>query len=422
MFEYRLLVLLLCLRMSESTICKKHIQNSLFPNYAAVPTYDIREWVVNLNLQRCTIVEVGEYYSAMFLEDENADSRFSFYLGMCDHETMRNWQFCSSELAMQRKNECSLDIERTEFSRVHRRFCDIHYITLTQKTCNCSTMLDTPLYRVNGFPTCFVDPLPESLCGPLNACGLHKCNATTVLGRIHSVQCDPNCKGQQPFCEWPVGLKTAQPPMVYSLWSDWYELEKRDDRTLDSQVLYYEAKCVNKYTYKGGIDCLGPGTSCCPPDILQCKCKTFFEDATLKVRRWVVLPIEHSTFKPRDYDVADDIVKHNTGIMIPKRNKKIPFASKREARFYEDDDEDEDDLGDEDVAIEEERMTRKMHLDQAEQQEENDEAVSPEAAELTGDSTIKDGKIVPNKRNSNSVLLRIRLNYFLLMISLYWIL
>ncbi|XP_045468444.1 uncharacterized protein LOC123676538 [Harmonia axyridis] len=418
MIKYQLLILLFCLRMSESNSdrCKKHIQNSLFPNYAAVPTYDIREWVVNLNLQRCTIVEVGEYYSALFLEDHSPGGPYNFYLGMCDHGTMKNWQLCSSELAMKRRDVCTMNIENTVMSRVHRRFCDIHYITQTQQMCNCSNLMDTTLYRVSGFPTCFVDPLPDSLCGALNVCGLHKCNASTVLGRIHSVQCDPNCKGEQPFCEWPIGLQTAQPPMVFSLWSDWYELEKRDDRALDTQVRYYEAKCVNKYTYTGGIDCLGPGTSCCPPDVLQCKCKTFLEDATLKVRRWVVVPIEHSTIKSKDYDVDDDIMMHKHRI-----RKDVAFVIKRDSGFYEDDEEDEDDIGDEDIAIEEERMTRKIDMDAAQQQEENDESPPTDTEEIIKDSKIKDGKITPNKRD-NSAILTLRLNHFLFFISLNLIL
>ncbi|KAL3276389.1 hypothetical protein HHI36_011773 [Cryptolaemus montrouzieri] len=406
-------MLILCLRLTHSKICKKHIQNSLYPNYASVPSYDIREWVVNLNLQRCTIVEVGEYYSALFLEDHNSDDGYNFYLGMCDHETMKTWQFCSPELSMHRTRECRLNIEHNQNSRVHRRFCDIHYINLTQRPCNCSTLLDTTLYKVKGFPTCFVDPLPESLCGPLNVCGLHKCNSSTILGRIHAAHCDPKCRGQQPFCEWPVGLQTSQLPMVYSLWSDWYELEKKDDRAMDTQILYYEAKCVNKYTYKGGLDCLGPGTSCCPPDILECKCKIFYEDATLKVRRWVVVPIEHSTVKSKDYDMADDIVKTNFKVSIPKKNKRIPFMkSKRDTQFYEDDDED-DDISDEDIIIEEERMTRKSRFDMKEQEDENDEVPSEENDEILGAGTLKDGKIVPNKKKSGSEKINIGENLIL---------
>lgn len=86
----------------------------------------------------------------MFLEDHNGEKPYNFYIGMCDHDTMKSWQFCSSELAINRRNDCTLNVELGEFSRVHRRFCDIHYITLTQKPCNCSPMLDTNLYKVNG--------------------------------------------------------------------------------------------------------------------------------------------------------------------------------------------------------------------------------------------------------------------------------
>ncbi|KAK9884402.1 hypothetical protein WA026_007246 [Henosepilachna vigintioctopunctata] len=369
------------LRLTELKLCKKHLQNSLFPNYPTVPTYDIREWVVNLHLQRCTIVEVGEYFSALFLEDHNEMGSFNFYLGMCDHRTLKTWQFCSPELTQQRPNECSLDFDRVQYSRVHRRFCDVHYIILTQHPCNCSTILERKLHKVHGFPTCFVDPLPDSLCGPLNVCGLNKCNASTILGRIHSVQCDPKCKGKQLFCEWPVGQPTASIPAVYSLWSDWHEMEKIEDRTMGTRTIYYEAKCVNKYTYNGGIDCLGPGTSCCPTDILQCECKTFVEDVTLKVKRWIIFPIEHCTETSKDYDFSEDIVKQNS-----KKNGKVPFVlSRRDSQFdeEEEDDDDTDDIADEDITIEEEtRSKNEAVVPNKTDDDENDEKTADDNEDL----------------------------------------
>lgn len=88
-----------------------------------------------------------------------------------------------------------------------------------------------------------------------------------------------------------------------------------------------------------------------------------------------------------------------------------------DANFYEDDDEDEDNLGEEDIAVEEERMTRRIHLDKSEEQAENDDIPSSDTEELTGDSTIKDGKIIPNEKLNDSAMLKISLKYFLFMIS-----
>lgn len=88
-----------------------------------------------------------------------------------------------------------------------------------------------------------------------------------------------------------------------------------------------------------------------------------------------------------------------------------------DANFYEDDDEDEDNLGEEDIAVEEERMTRRIHLDRSEEQAENDDIPSSDTEELTGDSTIKDGKIIPNEKLNDSAMLKISLKYFLFMIS-----
>ncbi|KAJ8965002.1 hypothetical protein NQ314_004400 [Rhamnusium bicolor] len=48
-----------------------------------------------------------------------------------------------------------------------------------------------------GFPTCYIPPLPNSLCR-YNTCGLSKCTATTIEDRVHTVECNSNCKGGNP--------------------------------------------------------------------------------------------------------------------------------------------------------------------------------------------------------------------------------
>ncbi|XP_078045302.1 uncharacterized protein LOC144474386 [Augochlora pura] len=196
------------------------------------PNYDITHWVRQLHLQQCAFVEIGERFCALFVELRSIPSESEvldnsgvgeFFLGICPCLTLHSWDLCSSELSRRRKVDCTF-AEATPHSntsaRVHRRLCDITLLGENASVCNCSISLaGHRLHKTTGFPTCFLNPLPESLCSPRGVCGVAQCAATTIKG-IHTPQCASNCHQRQPFCE-DIGPWSSNPAKISSLWSQW---------------------------------------------------------------------------------------------------------------------------------------------------------------------------------------------------------
>ncbi|XP_066990912.2 uncharacterized protein [Anabrus simplex] len=151
------------------------------------------------------------------------------------------------------------------------------------KPCNCSdTLADKPIYRVTGFPTCYQPPLPHSLCAPRGVCGVAHCEGRTVFHQIQSVVCDPNCVGQQPFCE-RLGPLTTAPRRITSAWSDWSA--PKCNATCGKGSIITEATCIDKESGKRAQDCIGPGVYCCSPQSADCECHVHYGEDGLKVTR-----------------------------------------------------------------------------------------------------------------------------------------
>ncbi|XP_018333748.1 uncharacterized protein LOC108742893 [Agrilus planipennis] len=284
------LILTLLLQLSISGRYKRHVENSALPLFYKEPTYNISRWVKVLNLQQCVFVEIGENFCAVFVEvrARKVEHVEEYFLGVCDLDTIYKWRLCSVALEKRRPRDCRFRKEGIEVTdvgaRVHRRLCDVTGLSFHADHCNCKATLGNQKLRpVAGFPTCFLSPLPESICFPKNVCGTNKCYGTTVLDQVHSIHCDENCMDHQPFCE-ELGMRSSLPPKIESYWSDWRKPDCNGP-CLPSQFNILEAECIHSRTGKGAIDCLGPGTSCCPADIERCRCNVFVEDAVLKVIR-----------------------------------------------------------------------------------------------------------------------------------------
>ncbi|KAJ8956535.1 hypothetical protein NQ318_019257, partial [Aromia moschata] len=220
-----------------------------------------------------------------FVEDDILESgkvvnHRKYFLGVCHQSTLEEWSFCSPGLSRKRKHKCRFKLNTNGYvARVHRRFCDMR-ILINNKDCNCEpTILGDEVVKVKGFPTCYMPPISSSLC-KYNVCGLHKCGATTVEDRVYSVECSPKCRGGNPpsnrtttsngtqqrdksefcpqFCEYPID-RTSRFPVQRSFWSRWLE-EGGGESTGTTGRKRFVATCINKYTGRGDLDCLGPGT------------------------------------------------------------------------------------------------------------------------------------------------------------------
>ncbi|XP_076387542.1 uncharacterized protein LOC100883287 isoform X2 [Megachile rotundata] len=250
-----------------------------FKDYDESPNYDITRWTRQLHLQQCAFVEIGEGFCALFVELRSIPSESKvldnsgvreFFLGICPCLTLHNWDLCSPELTDQRKAHCTFN-EATPYSntsaRVHRRLCDV--TLLIENAVNC-------------FPTCFLNPLPESLCSPRNVCGIAQCSATTIKG-IHTPQCTSNCHQRQPFCE-EIGPWTSIPPEINSLWSRWSS--PKCNNTCGKGFMVAIASCQDQVTGKPMIDCIGPGSFCCPDNIGKCYCEVNIVDGIMRAARF----------------------------------------------------------------------------------------------------------------------------------------
>nr|XP_023017470.1 uncharacterized protein LOC111506580 [Leptinotarsa decemlineata] len=253
-------------------------------NYVNETPYNIDDWVRDLQLETCALVAIGLKYFAIFLEDvANSDSTNkrskNYFLGICQQNILEKWTFCSEQLSKKKKHKCKFKLGTDRYQgRVHRRFCDVR-IMIGNKDCSCEqTIFGDEMYKVRGFPTCYISPLPSTLC-KYNVCGVSQCTAKSVENTVHTVECDSKCRGGNPFCEYPID-RSAKVPAVKSLWSKW-----REQPEYDVGEKLSVASCINTFTGEGDLDCLGPGYACCDPDSGNCTCRTFEEQGVLKVER-----------------------------------------------------------------------------------------------------------------------------------------
>ncbi|XP_034188453.2 uncharacterized protein LOC117608051 isoform X2 [Osmia lignaria lignaria] len=276
----------------------------LFKEPDEFPNYDITRWVRRLHLQQCAIVEIGEGFCAV-LDNSGVGE---FFLGICPCFTLHTWNLCSFELTSQRKGDCTFN-EATPHSntsaRVHRRFCDVTLLVENATNCNCSiTIAGQALYKTKGFPTCFLNPLPESLCSPRNVCGIARCSGTTIKG-IHTPQCATNCHQRQPFCE-EIGPWTSIPTEINSLWSRWsspkcnntcgngfmvavascQDQRKTSHRLYRSRIILVSHKLFKGVSLNSLTMTKGVNFSSCPDSIGKCYCEVNIVDGIMRAARF----------------------------------------------------------------------------------------------------------------------------------------
>ncbi|GJQ77135.1 hypothetical protein Trydic_g23702 [Trypoxylus dichotomus] len=270
----------------DCKLCKRHVPNCVEPQQIE-ETYNLNGWINSLHLQQCVFVAIGENFFAIFLEkiprpfDEDQEIK-DYFVGICDAESLKKWKLCPVPVELKRPEDCVFEKDLQQSARVHRRLCDLSELTNFASRCNCDALFrGEKLVNVVGFPTCFRSHIENFLCGYNNVCGLNSCKMTMVANRIYAVKCDENCFGHKPFCESPE-WKTSKPREISSFWSDWSESECTN---VECMSMTSEAKCINKETAMGDVDCLGPGTSCCPKGLDNCRCHVFIEDGMSKLIR-----------------------------------------------------------------------------------------------------------------------------------------
>ncbi|KAL1498226.1 hypothetical protein ABEB36_009059 [Hypothenemus hampei] len=167
---------------------------TLHSNSTLKDQYNVRPFVKTLNLEICSFIGIGLKYYAIFVEIQDYER---YFLGICHSNTLEMWRLCSPELANSNRRKCRFKVNhnRHYHPRIHRRFCDFKYMPRNED-CQCvSSMFEEDLRKVVGMPTCYVPPLPQSLCR-YNICGLNRCESMEING-ILNLKCD--CI--QPFCE-----------------------------------------------------------------------------------------------------------------------------------------------------------------------------------------------------------------------------
>ncbi|KAG5898872.1 hypothetical protein JTB14_003266 [Gonioctena quinquepunctata] len=301
---------------------------SILPNFENETTYNIHEWVKELQLETCALIAIGLKYFAIFVEDFGKSNSTKYFLGVCHQTILEDWIFCSESLSKKRKHKCRFNLGIGRYhARVHRRFCDIK-IMLRNRDCLCDrTIFGDGMYKVEGFPTCYIPPLPSSLC-KYNVCGVSGCTAESVENRVHTVECDPECRGRNPFCEETMD-RSARKPAVKSLWSKWRVIEQGNSGNSIAEERSV-ASCLNTHTGKGDLDCLGPGYACCPTNSENCSCWTYEESGVLKVERIIHQNVE--------------------GQKESKNHKRGDYRYQRDSDDDIEDDENEDDI-DEDIVL-----------------------------------------------------------------------
>ncbi|XP_066903967.1 uncharacterized protein [Halyomorpha halys] len=296
-------------------------------------SYNVEEIIAQLNLQFCTIVEIGQSYCSLFLEFRSSpatsdlinDNVAELYLGTCDCATMRSWEMCSVPLRKARPYECTFEEALpmvNSSARVHRRLCDPTMMLAMNEPCDCSKQLaQRTQYPVQGFLTCYRAPMPKSICSTHSVCGVARCAAKNLFG-LALVQCDPNCKDRQPFCEDPSEV-TSRAPTVQSFWSDWTSaVSNYEGLQID------EAICLEESTHAPAFDCLGPGSYCCPKEKADnCHCEVTTTMAEMKVSRFISSgfndPVQHNLprrgFVGKQIDdLANTLFRAKTRLFGPK--------------------------------------------------------------------------------------------------------
>ncbi|XP_075225753.1 uncharacterized protein LOC142326907 [Lycorma delicatula] len=262
--------------------------------HQAETAYDIDNLVNQLNLQLCSIVEVGEGICSMFVEFRTdfkssavkSEDVAEVFLGLCPCSTLKNWHYCTNHLYRERPDDCQF-IENTASTsaRVHRRLCDITSMPHWNAPCNCSQeFAGQYLYPVNGFGTCYRAPLPNSICSPRSVCGIASCYTKTLNG-VHMVKCDEKCHGKNKHI-------TTKFRTINSVWTPW----SKNTCNNVTKRLESESICLDSKTNSPAFDCLGPGVYCCPITFPECRCFTTISNDVLKVKR-ILTTCENKPFK-----------------------------------------------------------------------------------------------------------------------------
>ncbi|XP_017756780.1 PREDICTED: uncharacterized protein LOC108548381 [Eufriesea mexicana] len=261
------------------------------------PNYDITCWL---------FVELRSIPSESKVLDSSGVGEF--FLGICPCLTLHTWDLCSLELTRQRKADCTFN-EATPYSntsaRVHRRLCDITSLAESTSSCNCSiSIAGQALYKTEGFPTCFLNPLPESLCSPRGICGIAQCTATTIKG-IHTPQCASNCHHRQPFCE-EIGPSTSIPAEINSLWSRWsspkcnstcgrgflvaiascQDQRKSSHRLYRTRIILVSQRSFREVPSNSLTMTKGVNFSSCPDSFSKCYCEVNMVDGIMRAARF----------------------------------------------------------------------------------------------------------------------------------------
>ncbi|XP_060524512.1 uncharacterized protein LOC132700931 [Cylas formicarius] len=341
-----------------TTSCFEGLVSDLEENIRNISHYNVYKYVTNLNLQICVFVGIGLNYFAIFVEDRKVQN---YFLGICHQDTLAEWQLCTNELTKVRKRKCVFELGQNRYhARVHRRFCDFN-ILVKNKDCQCiPTLFEEDMEKVVGLPTCYIPPLPDSLC-KYNVCGLSPCGVTTIEGAVHSVHC--NCKG--PFCESSNETGTSAVPAITSSWTPWQQevLERGDGELLGAGVKNYDGEiiqkafCVDPFMKTGVFDCLGPGSKCCANVYNEenCSCRTFIENDELILRRYLLQ-------RPGKFSYVDVNHQYDNEVLVyySSENNGRHFRYTRESNYTEDigdemypEDEDE---SDDDIVLEEKEI------------------------------------------------------------------
>ncbi|OAD57333.1 hypothetical protein WN48_02259 [Eufriesea mexicana] len=266
------------------------------------PNYDITCWVRQLHLQQCAFVEIGEGFCALFVELRSIPSESKvldssgvgeFFLGICPCLTLHTWDLCSLELTRQRKADCTFN-EATPYSntsaRVHRRLCDITSLAESTSSCNCSI-------SIAGFPTCFLNPLPESLCSPRGICGIAQCTATTIKG-IHTPQCASNCHHRQPvmlFClssakKLDLQLQYQRKLIPYGhdglLQNATALVRKSSHRLYRTRIILVSQRSFREVPSNSLTMTKGVNFSSCPDSFSKCYCEVNMVDGIMRAARF----------------------------------------------------------------------------------------------------------------------------------------
>ncbi|KAK9304945.1 hypothetical protein QLX08_003877 [Tetragonisca angustula] len=384
------------------------------------PSYDITRWL---------FVELRSIPSESKLVDNSGVAEF--FLGICPCLILHTWNSCSPELTRLRKTDCSFNeaTPRSDTSaRVHGRLCDITWLVENASSCNCSNLLaGQGLYETKGFPTCSLNPLPENLCSPRGVCGIAQC---TAIRRIHTLQCVSNCHQRQPFCE-EIGPSISIPAEINSLRARWSF--PKCNNTCGRGFVIATTSCQDQVTGKPAIDCIGPGSFCCPGSFGKCYCEVNIVSGIMRAVRFTEPCIsaegcntgtftfegELDPSKITDFDEANEIDERerfeesarvarrnllqapatdqqNGYVLCENRlaNKNFKcnrgYRSVRRSRLgddagYTNEDEDDDDYDDEDEdEDEEEDEDDDENFDEDDEDEEDDEENNDETIGLRG--------------------------------------